>query len=133
MEAGKSIVSERWAEVMDQASFDVWDQGEEPGEMVQPGTWRGRRIEVVYRLPEDFEDRMTEAQMRGEGDAYLDTLVTAIRYLERWACGTTSCAGQGTTSRNGRPWRRTSRWSRAAGYSTPSPWRTGSYATPDWP
>lgn len=37
MEAGKSIVSERWAEVMDQAAFDVWDQGEEPGEMVQPG------------------------------------------------------------------------------------------------
>lgn len=82
MEAGKSIVSERWAEIMDQAAFDEWDQGEEPGEMVQPGIWNSRRIEVVYRLPGDFEDRMNEAESRGEGDAYLRSLVTAIRRLE---------------------------------------------------
>ena len=38
---GQPIPEDRWREVWDQAAFDVWDQGGEPGEAVQCGEWRG--------------------------------------------------------------------------------------------
>ncbi len=38
---GQPIPEGRWDEVWDQAAFDEWDQGEEPGEAVQCGEWRG--------------------------------------------------------------------------------------------
>lgn len=77
---GQPIPEDRWREVWDQAAFDVWDQGREPDEAVQCGEWRGYPVEVTYRLPDDFEDRMNEAEIRGKGDAYLWTLVSDVRF-----------------------------------------------------
>ena len=78
---GQAIPEDRWDEVLGQANYDdEWYDGEGPGETVQDGEWMGYPIVVTYRLPEDFDDRMNEAEARGEGDAYLRTLVSAIRF-----------------------------------------------------
>lgn len=45
--------------------------------MIQPGTWGRCDIVAEYLLPEDFEDEYDGAT---DKDAYLRSLVTAIRY-----------------------------------------------------
>lgn len=61
-----------WADVMAAASWEPWDQGDSCDEQVQLGTWRGRRVEAVYRIPdpEAFEEALRE----DEDGAYLDSL-----------------------------------------------------------
>lgn len=76
---GQEVPKDLWDDVMEHADFDEWDTAEDADEAVQWGTWRGLPIEITYRLPEDFDDRMNEAEMKGEGDAYLRTLVSRVR------------------------------------------------------
>lgn len=80
--AAPGVPENEWDEVFREAVLGEWDEGAEPGEAVQPGTWNGRGIEIVYRLPEDFEELMDQAEMMGRGDEYLRTLVAAVRYAE---------------------------------------------------
>ena len=61
-----------WADVMAGASWEPWDQGDSYDEQVQPGTWKGRRVEAVYRIP---DPEAFEAALREDEDgAYLDAL-----------------------------------------------------------
>ncbi len=67
-----------WADVMEGASWEPWDQGDSYDEQVQPGTWKGHRIEAVYRIPdpEVFEAALREDELA----AYLDALVS-VRFV----------------------------------------------------
>ena len=67
-----------WADVLQEASWEPWDQGDSYNEQVQPGRWRGHRVEAVYLIPdpEAFEEALRE----DEDAAYLDALVS-LRFV----------------------------------------------------
>lgn len=44
-----------WGAVMDEADLGEWDEGRDMEHPVQPGKWRGHRIEIVYEVPSDAE------------------------------------------------------------------------------
>lgn len=65
-----------WAQVLQEASWEPWDQGDSYDEQVQEGTWRGMRVTATYRIgdPEAFEAALRE----DEDAAYLHAMVSMV-------------------------------------------------------
>lgn len=96
MDAAGSIEKNNWKSVLAGAELGEWDEGRTPGESVQAGIYMGHRIEVVYELPEDYDETLERLEP-SEQDAYYESLISEIRWApepgEEWEakCGNLPC------------------------------------------
>ncbi len=68
-----SISGEYFDEILRDADLDEWGEGDFKGQMVQEGVWQDRHIQIVYELPEGFDEACThESQDEVLRDAVVD-------------------------------------------------------------
>ena len=79
MGCSDSQIPERlWGVVLSEADLDVWGEGRDMAHPIQPGRWKGRRIEIEYYIPD--ADAFDSALQEDEDRAYLEA-VESICYV----------------------------------------------------